>query len=262
DLLHERHAVEAPALELVDERAEVGHVPHAERAPERREIRRHGDALLEPPRRRDEDLGAAREERLHRLDAQPADLEMGRVLLVGERLLLREEVDGTVLAEQHPEVGLRGHPAPRIVADDHEHALRSSAVERGHDRLREGADDPADADALPGAGQPAAEVPDDGTRRYGGDDGISARHRWWCEPERPRARAGRDPRPRARIPRGGGGTRRTAGAATAPAPGARERSPSPTGRVEGPPPRGRSRSPSPPRGGGRAATPARADSPR
>jgi hypothetical protein len=87
--------------------------------------------LLQGARGGDEDAGAAGEQRLQRLDAQAADLEVVLRRLVGQRLALREERDD-VGAEDRLQVGVHGLGLGRRRRDDDPDALRR--VRRGSRR--------------------------------------------------------------------------------------------------------------------------------
>jgi hypothetical protein len=111
-LLDEGHPLEAPLLESQGEGRQRGGVSHAHAETEESETAGDGSALLQGARRRDQDVGAAREERLHGLDPQSADLQVRLGFLVGEGLLLRIEAGGPGVAEERVQVRLQGGRLP------------------------------------------------------------------------------------------------------------------------------------------------------
>ncbi len=88
---------------------ERDHVAHLERLAQLGQAGGDGHALLQRPWRGDQDVRPAREEGLHGLDAQAADLQVRLGLLVGERLLLRVEARLALAVRARP----RGPPGRR-----------------------------------------------------------------------------------------------------------------------------------------------------
>ncbi len=172
-------------------------VAHSQRGAEVGEAAGDGDPLLERPGRRDEDLRAPGEEGLHRLDPQPADLQVGLGLLVGKGLLLGIEVGLLHVVQHRLQVGLHGHGVLGRLGDHHEDALGVGPVERRDGDGPEGAHGASQAGPLPGGG----ERPGETRHRRGGADGVQhhvTRH------GTPRKRKGgawlrRSPEPRARA---------------------------------------------------------------
>jgi hypothetical protein len=104
DGLDQRRALEAESPRAA-RRARHAHLRAGlEREPQLGQAGRHLGALLQRAGGRDEDADAAGEQRLERLDAQTADLDVVLGRLVRQRLALRKE-RGAAFAENRVEVG-------------------------------------------------------------------------------------------------------------------------------------------------------------
>ena len=177
DFLDERDPLESPFLQLGHQLGEVGLRARPEGASHVRQVRGNRDALLEPPWRGHQDLGATREQRFHRLDPQSADLEVRLVLFVGQRLLLREQMGRSVGTEEDLEVGFGRHRRLRVGSDEYEDALRSRAVQRGHHRRTERAADTAERDRRGRTREGVCDRLDGRACAHGGQHGVRKRHR-------------------------------------------------------------------------------------
>ena len=176
DLLHERDAFEAPALQALDELGERHRVAGLQRSPHAGEVGRDGDAFLQPARRRHQNPGSPGEHRFDRLDPEPPDLEMGLVLLVRQRLLLRKELGRATGAEEHLEVGFGRGRGLGVLRDEDQNPLRVGPVQGRDGDRPERPDDSAERDGAPGPRKCCGEAADGRAFRDCGQDGVRKRH--------------------------------------------------------------------------------------